>query len=61
MSKSRGMHALDPGSPAPAAVPIDLVGTYRPADRYGWVESAHQVILHYWLDQYLNVHGLGAV
>ena len=29
--------------------------------RYGWIESAHHVVLHYWLDQYLNVHGQGAM
>ncbi len=34
---------------------------YVPADRYGWVECAHQLILHYWLDQYLNLHGGGAL
>jgi D-sedoheptulose 7-phosphate isomerase len=34
---------------------------YVPADRYGWVECAHQLILHYWLDQYLNLHGEGAL
>jgi D-sedoheptulose 7-phosphate isomerase len=34
---------------------------YVPADRYGWVECAHQLILHYWLDQYLNLHGNGAL
>jgi D-sedoheptulose 7-phosphate isomerase len=34
---------------------------YVPADRYGWVECAHQLILHYWLDQYLNMHGAGAL
>jgi D-sedoheptulose 7-phosphate isomerase len=34
---------------------------YVPADRYGWVECAHQLILHYWLDQYLNLHGDGAL
>jgi D-sedoheptulose 7-phosphate isomerase len=34
---------------------------YVPADRYGWVECAHQLILHYWLDQYLNLHGRGAL
>jgi D-sedoheptulose 7-phosphate isomerase len=32
-----------------------------PADRYGWVECAHQLILHYWLDQYLNLYGGGAI
>jgi len=25
------------------------------------VECAHQLILHYWLDQYINLHGQGAV
>ena len=34
---------------------------YAPLARYGWVESAHQVILHYWFDQYLKLHGQGAV
>lgn len=34
---------------------------YVPADRYGWVESAHQVVIHYWFDQYLNRHRSGAI
>jgi D-sedoheptulose 7-phosphate isomerase len=34
---------------------------YVPAQRYGWVETAHQLILHYWLDQYLNRYGQGAM
>ena len=34
---------------------------YVPANRYGWVECAHQLILHYWIDQYLNLYGNGAV
>jgi len=34
---------------------------YVPAERYGWVECAHQLILHYWLDQYLNLYGGGAL
>lgn len=37
------------------------VNFYVPSPRYGWVESAHHVVMHYWLDQYLNVHGAGAV
>jgi D-sedoheptulose 7-phosphate isomerase len=32
-----------------------------PLARYGWVESAHQIAIHYWLDQYLSRHGGGAV
>ncbi|MBS0524403.1 MAG: alpha/beta hydrolase [Proteobacteria bacterium] len=31
------MDVPDPDSPSPAAVPIDLAATYRPADRYGWL------------------------
>jgi D-sedoheptulose 7-phosphate isomerase len=34
---------------------------YVAADRYGWIECAHQLILHYWLDQYLNLHRQGAL
>ena len=34
---------------------------YVPPPRYGWAESAHQVILHYWFDQYQDVHGPGAI
>ena len=34
---------------------------YAPLQRYGWVESAHQIILHYWFDQYLHIHGQGAI
>jgi D-sedoheptulose 7-phosphate isomerase len=34
---------------------------YVPAARYGWIESGHHVLLHYWLDQYLNIHGQGAI
>lgn len=34
---------------------------YVPLSRYGWAESAHQVILHYWFDQYLHAHGQGAI
>jgi D-sedoheptulose 7-phosphate isomerase len=34
---------------------------YIAATRYGWIESAHLLILHFWLDQYLNVHGSGAL
>src|SRR5262245_20714758 len=34
---------------------------YVPLSRYGWAESAHQVVLHYWFDQYQDVHGSGAI
>ena len=34
---------------------------YVPLSRYGWAESAHQVVLHYWFDRYQDVHGPGAI
>jgi len=34
---------------------------YVPLARYGWAQSAHQVILHYWFDQYLDQHRQGAL
>jgi len=34
---------------------------YVPGERYGWVECAHQLIVHYWFDQYLNIYGNGAL
>lgn len=37
------------------------VNVYLPLTRYGWVESAHQIVMHYWLDQYLQLHGQGAI
>ena len=37
------------------------INFYVPLTRYGWAESAHQVILHYWFDQYLDTHKDGAV
>jgi D-sedoheptulose 7-phosphate isomerase len=37
------------------------INIYMPSDRYGWIESGHHVVLHYWLDQYLNAHGPGAI
>lgn len=33
------MDVSDPDSLTPVAVPIDLAGTYRPADRYGWLAA----------------------
>lgn len=34
---------------------------YIPTARYGLIESGHHVVLHYWLDQYLDRYGQGAV
>jgi lysophospholipase len=33
------MDALDPASPVPASVPLEVVATHRPADRYGWLPA----------------------
>lgn len=40
---------------------LGALNFYVPLERYGWAESAHQVILHCWLDQYLDRHGQGAI
>jgi D-sedoheptulose 7-phosphate isomerase len=37
------------------------VNVYLPTGRYGWIESGHHVVLHYWLDQYLDKHRQGAI
>ena len=37
------------------------VNVYIPNERYGWIEPSHHVVLHYWLDQYLNLHRQGAM
>jgi D-sedoheptulose 7-phosphate isomerase len=34
---------------------------YVPLHRYGWAESAHQIVLHHWFDQYLDTHRDGAI
>jgi len=34
---------------------------YVPLARFGWAESAHQILLHYWFDQYLNTHRQDAI
>jgi D-sedoheptulose 7-phosphate isomerase len=40
---------------------LGAVNFYVPLPRYGWVESAHQIVIHYWLDRYLTDHGQGAI
>ena len=37
------------------------VNFYIPARRYGWVECSHQIVMHNWLDQYLDQYGSGAI
>jgi D-sedoheptulose 7-phosphate isomerase len=34
---------------------------FVPLTRYGLAQSAHQIVLHYWFDQYMDLHGQGAV
>jgi len=34
---------------------------YVPLARYGLAQSAHQIILHYWFDQFLDRHRQGAL
>ena len=48
----------DPANPSRGFGDLNF---YVPCDRYGWVESAHQVVMHYWLDQYLDAYCQGAV
>ncbi len=40
---------------------LGQVNFYVPLARYGWVESAHQIAIHYWLDQYLTRYAGGAI
>lgn len=40
---------------------LGLLNFYVPLTRYGWAESAHQIILHHWFDQYLHAHGQGPI
>jgi D-sedoheptulose 7-phosphate isomerase len=48
-------------SPTNGARSCGDLNFYVPAERYGWVECAHQLLLHYWLDQYLNRYCEGAL
>jgi D-sedoheptulose 7-phosphate isomerase len=43
------LSAMQPDNRARALGDLNF---YVPVRRYGWAESAHQVILHYWFDQY---------
>jgi D-sedoheptulose 7-phosphate isomerase len=61
--RQAGMHlvTLSGKSPQNRSRSMGDLNFYVPADRYGWVECAHQVVIHYWFDQYLNVYGKGAL
>ena len=58
-----GMHSVTLSGKGPnnRSRSLGTLNFYVPADRYGWVECAHQLIIHYWFDQYLNLHGNGAL
>src|SRR4051812_28233968 len=58
-----GMHVvtLSGKTPGNKSRTLGDLNFYVPSDRYGWIESAHQVIIHFWLDQYLNRYGQGAL
>lgn len=47
--------------PGNRARTLGVLNFYVPLTRYGWAESAHQVLLHYWFDQYLHAYGQGPV
>lgn len=38
--------------------PEGLINFYIPSQVYGIIECAHQVLLHSWLDQYMDANGL---
>jgi D-sedoheptulose 7-phosphate isomerase len=44
------LSGMAPGNPSRSAGDLNF---YVPSERYGWIECAHQVVLHYWLDQYV--------
>ena len=58
--RHRRRHALGDAARQSSRALGDL-NFYVPCRRYGWAESAHQVVLHYWFDQYQDVHGPGAI
>jgi D-sedoheptulose 7-phosphate isomerase len=62
-ARGMGMHivTLSGKSPDNRSRAMGDLNFYVPASRYGWVECAHQLVIHYWFDQYLNVYGNGAL
>ena len=45
-------------SPANGSRPQGILNFYIPSQSYGIIECAHQVLLHSWLDQYMDANGL---
>lgn len=62
-SRARGIptvtiSAMRPDNRCRAAGDLNF---FVPLTRYGLAQSAHQIVLHYWFDQYMDLHGQGAV
>lgn len=45
-------------SPENGSRPQGILNFYIPSQSYGIIECAHQVLLHSWLDQYMDANGL---
>lgn len=45
-------------SPENGSRPLGILNFYIPSQSYGIIECAHQVLLHSWLDQYMDANGL---
>lgn len=45
-------------SPDNGSRPLGILNFYIPSQSYGIIECAHQVLLHSWLDQYMDANGL---
>ena len=60
-ARAAAMHiiTLSGKSPDNPSRTLGDLNFYVPDERYGMVESAHTVILHYWVDHYLLAYGEG--
>jgi D-sedoheptulose 7-phosphate isomerase len=58
--KSMGIITLSGMQPDNQSRMFGDLNFYVPSQRYGWVECTHHAIVHYWLDQYLNLYSGGA-
>jgi D-sedoheptulose 7-phosphate isomerase len=61
--RANGLHSvtLTGMRPDNRARTLGDLNFYVALPRYGFTESAHQIILHYWFDQYLCEHRHGAL
>jgi len=62
-ARSNGLHAVTLSGMRDdnRARSLGDLNFYVPLARYGWTESAHQILMHYWFDQYLCLHRQGAL